>query len=66
VIAAYIKRADKLTESPKIEYSLLEPLVPTTPVNTIPVVIPTEHEQLILFSSLTISKALKTPLAGSS
>lgn len=58
--------ADKLTESPNTEYSLLDPLVPTTPVNTVPQVIPIEQEQSILLSSLTISIAVNTPLAGSS
>ena len=61
-----MKRADKLTESPSAEYSLLDPLVPTTPANTTPVVIPIEHEQLIFFNSLTISTAVNTPLIGSS
>lgn len=65
-IAAYMNLADRLTQSPSTEYSLLDPLVPTTPVNTTPVVIPTEQEQSILFNSLTISNAVKTPRVGSS
>lgn len=43
--ALYISLADKLTESPKTEYSLLDPAVPTTPANTIPVAIPMLHLQ---------------------
>lgn len=39
-----IRRAAKLTESPSTEYSLLDPLVPTTPANTLPVATPTAHE----------------------
>lgn len=45
-----ISLAAKLTESPKTEYSLLDPEVPTTPVNTVPVEIPIEQLQLSLAS----------------
>ena len=38
--AAYIILAERFTESPNSEYSLLEPLVPTTPAKTSPVAIP--------------------------
>ncbi len=65
-MAAYMNLAERLTQSPRTEYSLLEPLVPTTPVNTTPVVIPIEQEQSILFNSLTISNAVNTPRVGSS
>ena len=51
VQANYINLAAKLTESPNTEYSLLEPLVPTTPANTVPVAIPILHLQLICANS---------------
>lgn len=64
--AAYISLADKLTESPITEYSLRDPLVPTTPVNTHPVPIPNLLLQLILANSSFIVRAVIMALEGSS
>jgi hypothetical protein len=58
--------AERLTESPRTEYSLLEPAVPTTPARTIPVAMPILHLQLRKASSyLSINPAM-TALTGSS
>jgi len=48
------------------EYSLLEPAVPTTPANTLPVPIPILHLQLIYSNSYLRVKAVRTALTGSS
>ena len=64
--AACMSLAAKLTLSPKIEYSLLFPLVPTTPAKTRPVVIPIEHAQAMAFKSLIKSIAVRVALTGSS
>ena len=55
-IAIYINRAAKLTQSPNIEYSLLDPLVPITPQNATPVDIPIAHLHLIFLNSCSIKK----------
>ena len=46
-MAICINLAERFTQSPKIEYSLLDPLVPTTPQNAIPLEIPILHLHLI-------------------
>lgn len=66
VQAAYINLAERFTESPKTEYSLLEPAVPTTPANTEPVPMPILHLQSILSSSYRRVNAVSTALTGSS
>lgn len=63
--AAYINLAAKLTESPITEYSLLEPLVPTTPANTVPVTIPIEQLHDILGNSYLINYAVNIALTES-
>mgnify|MGYP003330258313 CR=1 FL=1 len=63
---AYIILADKLTESPNSEYSLLEPLVPTTPQKTNPVAIPILQLQLSFFNSYLRFKAVITDRTASS
>ena len=65
-IAAYISLAAKLTESPMTLYSLLDPLVPTTPVNTVPVAIPILHLHLMAASCSTNRKPANTALVASS
>ena len=64
--ACYINLAAKLTVSPITEYSRLDPDVPTTPANTVPVAIPTETEHFIWESSVSREKAVKTARIGSS
>lgn len=61
--ANYINLADKLTQSPRTEYSLLLPEVPTTPANATPVAIPTLH---LHSSSFNKDKPVKIALIGSS
>lgn len=65
-IADYISRAAKLTESPNTEYSLLDPAVPTTPVNANPVAIPILQPQLIRYKYSTNYYDANIALAESS
>jgi hypothetical protein len=66
--AHYIILAAKFTESPITEYSLLLPLVPTTPENTNPVAIPIEifTGGFLLFNSLISENPHNVALTGSS
>ena len=72
--AAYINLAAKFTESPITEYlkniynkySLLDPLVPTTPANTNPVAIPILHLQFIFDNSSYMACDVRIALVGSS
>ena len=52
-------------QSPNTEYSLLEPLVPTTPQNAVPVAIPILHLQLIFFNSSSNKNAVYIALTAS-
>lgn len=65
-MADYISLAAKLTESPITLYSLLDPLVPTTPVNTVPVAIPILHLHFIAASCSTSKNPANTALVASS
>ncbi len=64
--AYYINLADKFTESPIIEYSLLEPAVPTTPEKAKPVEIPIEGFFFKYSNTSYNLKAHKTALIASS
>lgn len=63
--AIYINLADKFTQSPRHEYSLLEPDVPTIPQNAIPVEIPIAHLHLIFLSYSSNENAVNMALTGS-
>ena len=65
-MASPINLAAKLTLSPRTEYSLLEPDVPTIPAKHLPQVIPQETLVLIFLSSLYNYPAAIIALAGSS
>lgn len=56
----------RLTSSPRTEYSLLDPEVPTTPAKTVPVAIPILTGQASFFNSFTRRKAVRMALAASS
>lgn len=64
-VAICIKRAAKLTQSPKIEYSLLDPLVPTTPQNAVPVDTPMAQRHLIFLNYSSKINAVNKALTAS-
>jgi hypothetical protein len=65
LIVIYISLADRFTQSPKIEYSLLDPLVPMIPQKAVPVEIPIPHLHLILLSYSSSRNAVKIALTAS-
>jgi len=64
-VAIYINRADRFTQSPNIEYSRRDPLVPTIPQKAIPVDIPIAQRHFNLRNYSSNEKAVKTALTAS-
>jgi hypothetical protein len=60
-----MSRAAKLTLSPNIEYSRLEPLDPTIPQKAVPVEIPILHLHFIFYNYSYKSNAVIMALTGS-